>query len=79
MNGKLSLMTLTETNMFLNTKFPRKIEVTLQPHEFVGKENTPRLRKELTDALCKTLAEVIEEELEKNKAWNDLKFELLCQ
>jgi hypothetical protein len=38
--------------MFLSTKFPRKIEVTLQPHEFVGEENTPLIRKELVDDFC---------------------------
>ena len=76
MNGKLSLMTLTGINMYLNRKFLGKIEVNLKP--YIGEKNTPQLRKELADALCKTLAEVIEEELEKNNAWNNLKFELLC-
>ena len=70
-------MTLKETNMFLKRNFLGKIEVDLKP--YIGEKNTPQLRKELADALCKTLAEVIEEELEKNNAWNDLKFELLCE
>lgn len=62
--------------MYLNRKFLGKIEVNLKP--YIGEKNTPQLRKELADVLCKALAEVIEEELEKNNACNDLKFELLC-
>ena len=69
-------MTLKETNVYLNRNFLGKVEVNLKP--YIGEKNTPQLRKELANALCKTLAEVTEEELEKNNAWNNLKFELLC-